>query len=165
MNIPYLGILLDYVHLIIKLSEHLNKGVPILYVYMITSICVFACVFYAGKRKSIEHHRSKKRCYGYSCRLCTNTFMFLTGFWWISKNVIWIFFRLCVLLPSIRHTLSVCLSHKCRCMVEISRFLMFHCWSSQHCRLLISYFLFYFILCVLCVFEQKQQKRKKKNNA
>lgn len=50
--------------------------------------------------------------------------------------------------------------NKCRYMAGISRFLMFHCWSSQHCWLLISYFLFYFVCVCVCERTTKKNKRR-----
>lgn len=54
----------------------------------------------------------------------------------------------------------VCSSHKFMVWRNISYFLMFHCWSSQHCRLLISYFFLYFFY---CVFEQEKKGKNKEN--
>lgn len=53
----------------------------------------------------------------------------------------------------------LCSSHKCMVWRNISYFLMFHCWSSQHCRLLISYF---FSLFFFCVFEREKKGRIRK---
>lgn len=85
--------------------------------------------------------------------------MFLTGFWWISKNVIWIFFPFVCAYIQLGLCVSVCVFKRRR---EISRnFLMFHCWSSQHCRLLISYFLCVYV-CVLVWVETKGKKKERK---